>query len=116
LKAKHDLIAYGIADSLIIPIQADTMNKSRTYSTALAVKDYLHRSGIDCPAIMVMSHGVHARRTYISYRKAFGKGSRIGIIASEDIEIRKDNWFKTSAGRKKIFREISGVLYASFFL
>jgi hypothetical protein len=116
LQAKYYLSQSGIPDSLIIPIEADTLIKSRTYSTALAVKNYLSRSGISFDAIMVMSYGVHARRSYISYKKAFRKGTRIGIIASRDYEIRNDNWFRSRAGRRKVFREVTGVLYAYFFL
>ncbi len=116
LQAKHYLSAYGIDDSLIIPISADTLIRSRTYSTALAVKDYLSRSGMSCDALMIMSYGVHSRRSYISYKKAFGKETQIGIIASQDVEVRNDNWFKSRAGRRKIFREVTGVLYAFIFL
>ncbi len=116
LKAKHDIRACGIADSLVIPIPADTLVRSRTYSTALAVKEYLCPPGTPCPAILVMSHGVHARRSYISYRKAFGKGNTIGIITAEDTGLRKDNWFRSAAGRKKISRELAGILYAYFLL
>ena len=58
-QAKHYLGLYGIADSLIIPVEADTLIRSRTYSAALAVKDYLFRSGLPCDALMVMSCGVH---------------------------------------------------------
>jgi hypothetical protein len=107
----------GIPDSLIIPVITTHKIKSRTFTTALDIKEWLR---INTPgpkhALTVFSQGPHARRSYILYKKAFGTSADIGIISCPTGSFDSSNWWQTRTGWESILYETAGLIYASIII
>jgi len=115
--AANHLINSGISDSLIIAVESNHKVKSKTYTTALDVRKWLtHNLPAEKYSLTIITQGTHARRSYISYKKAFGDKADIGVISLPDNEITRLNWWKTWKGWKKILYETIGVVYASIMI
>lgn len=107
----------GIPDSLVFPIETLHVKKSKTYTTALDVKYWIDMERPSKrPSVQIFTRGTHARRTYLSFVKAFGDSADIGVISCPDNEITPANWWKSLKGWKKILYETAGVLYALIVL
>jgi hypothetical protein len=112
------LIKKGIPDSLIIAVGSFRKIKSKTYTSGLDVNTWLIQNpGYPVRSITVLTSGSHARRSYLSYRKAIqNKSIEIGVISLYDPKISKTNWWKTRKGIKEIMYETIGYLYVQFFI
>jgi hypothetical protein len=115
--AAEYLKVLGIPDSLIIPVVTTRKPKSRTYATALEVKQWmdLHPTGTR-HELTVFSQGPHARRSYILYKKAFGTSADIGILSGNIREYNSANWWKSIRGWKSVLYETAGIIYFSIML
>ncbi len=116
--ALHYLAMNGIpVSSISSVVTAKQVKLSRTYSTATDVKSYLEALYPErIPSVTVVTRGIHARRTWISYQKAFGKDTAIGIISLPDNKLTSKNWWKSLKGWKSMVYEITGLMYASIAL
>lgn len=115
--AANYLVNAGIPDSLVIPVETHHRYKSKTYTTALDVKKWLVETNpTGNRSIMLFSRGVHARRSYISYKRAFGDQVYVGIICSPDPFMTRSDWWRSTYGWKKMLYETAGVLYATVVL
>lgn len=116
-EAADYLKSIGIPDSLVVPVETLTKVKSRTYTTAIDVKDWLDKNrSDDCKSLTILTQDPHARRSYISFRKAFGDSLDIGVISLPARDFSKDNWHRSAIGWKTILYELTGVLYATLIL
>lgn len=95
-------------------VPSGEVRKDRTYSMALALKEYLPTHGSTTSAINLVSLGTHSRRSRLIFRKAFGKQFRIGVIAIEDRSFDPARWWTTSAGFRTVTDEIMAYVYARF--
>jgi hypothetical protein len=115
--AANYLKTKGIPDSVIIPIVTVKKTKSKTYSNALDVKNWIKLNIQDSvPAFTIFSQGPHARRSWLSYKKAFKDSALIGVVACPNEEIRADNWWKTINGCSLILYETIGLVLVTLFL
>jgi hypothetical protein len=109
------LISHKLPDSLVIAVETSHKIHSKTYTSALDVKQWLESNHLDKGrSVNVFTMGPHARRSLICYRKAFGKMTKTGVIACRDTRITADNWYKTLRGWKDILYETAGLMYISF--
>ncbi len=109
------LISLSLPDSLVIPVETDHKIHSKTYTSALDVKQWLEANHQgEGRSVTVFTMGPHARRSLISFRKAFGSLSETGVIAVRDRRINADNWYKSLRGWKEIIYETAGLIYISF--
>lgn len=116
--AMQYLAMNGIPVSSMFPVVTVKQVKfSKTFSTAVDVRSYLegiYPDGI--PPVTIVTRGIHARRTWVSYKKAFGKQVDIGIISLPDDELTPSNWWKSPGGWKSMVYEITGLIYATVIL
>ncbi len=111
------LNVLGIPDSLIVPLVTMHSQKSRTYSTALAVKKWLDIHGNNTRRnLNIFTQGPHARRSFILYKKALGDSAGVGIISGKIQEFNSRNWWKSIRGWQSVLYEITGLVYISLFL
>ncbi|HJZ41571.1 MAG TPA: carbohydrate-binding domain-containing protein [Bacteroidales bacterium] len=111
------LISSGIPDSMIIPLVTTRKIKSKTYTTALDLNNWLQKNRPAYPEpVTIFSPGPHARRSWISYRKAFGDSIPVGVISCPDRHVSSENWWKTRKGWRKVLYETAGVVYATVVL
>ncbi len=94
---RKKLIESGIDPSRIIAVTGRRTNINRTLAGAIAFRDWLKISGYRSDGINIVTMGMHARRTWLAYRKVLGRTVPVGIIALPDTETRDpDNQsFKT---------------------
>ena len=104
----------GIPVEKIVPIWiAIYPKKDRTYHKALAVKKRLARVGFTQASIDVVSFGVHARRTWVLFEKAFPSVD-VGVIAITPNSYDTSRWWLFSEGVRSVISESIAYLYARF--
>jgi hypothetical protein len=111
----QDLQKLGIAGDLITPIPSWVEQKDRTYSSAMAVKNWFVENRIPVQSIDVVTLGPHARRTRLLYEKAFGNEVQVGIIAAEGQDYDSAHWWRTSEGVREVVGETIAYVYARLF-
>jgi hypothetical protein len=111
------LISEKLPDSLVITVETNHKKYSKTYTSAMDVKQWLDNNHMGTGrSVTVFTMGPHARRSLACYRKAFDKSAETGVIASKDKRITSDNWYKTLQGWKEIIYETAGLVYISFVI
>ena len=53
----------------------------------------------------LMTRGLHARRSWMVYRKVFGPGVRVGVISCPPHNYLPAKWWQSSAGLKGVIGE-----------
>ena len=108
------LNAQGVLLGKIIPVSITIYpRKDRTYHKALAVKKRLDKVGFAQASIDVVSSGVHARRTWLLFEKAFPSVD-VGIISIRPNSYDTSRWWLFSEGVRSIISESIAYLYARF--
>lgn len=105
----HDL---GVEKRFIVALSVPEISQHRTYTSALAVKEFLKRSGVPTKGINVFTIGPHARKSLVLFTRAIGPSYAIGVIAGTDEEYDPDRWWMSARGIYVISRKLLGYLYA----
>lgn len=103
----------GIDRHLVVAVAAPPTTRDRTYTSALALKDWLRRSPSPVKSLDVYSLGAHARRTRLLFQKALGDDVGVGVIAA-DPDYDVDHWWSSSKGVRTVVGEVVAYLYARF--
>jgi hypothetical protein len=109
------VVEDGIPDAKLTALFPNVAKKDRTYHSALAVKQWAAGRGMNLDALNVATSGPHARRSRLLYEKAFGPGTRIGVIGLEPLEYDPAHWWRTSEGVREVIGETIAYVYARFF-
>ena len=113
-RAASRLNAQGVPLEKIIPVMITIYpRKDRTYYKAIKIKERLNKMGFLQASIDVVSHGVHARRSWILYEKAFPLVD-VGVIAIKPSNYDNSRWWIYSQGVRKVISESIAYLYARF--
>jgi len=112
--AAATLEKMGFDHDLLHAIPAEEARRDRTFTSAVAVKDWLQAHGMGMTKITVMSLGPHSRRSRLLYEKAFGNNIKVGVVAVEDGEIDPQHWWTTSQGFRSVTDEMVAYFYARF--
>ena len=108
------LNSQGVGLSNIIPISLTVYpKKDRTYHKALVAKKRLNEVGFTQASIDVVSFGVHARRTWLLFEKAFPSVD-VGVIAITPNSYDTSRWWLFSEGVRTVISESIAYLYARF--
>lgn len=102
------------SDTIYRAIIPTTVQRDRTYSTAIAMKQMLPKWGINADKFDIYTMGPHARRSYLMFSKAF-PDSKIGLITDTDPTLDSKKWYATSAGFRLVFSEWVSYFYSYFF-
>ena len=105
-RAADYLRRHGLADARISAVPAPPTAQDRTFWSAVVVRDWAARSGTPLGAIDLFSSGVHAHRSRLVYRMAFGPGVEIGVLAAPPAGYDPSRWWTTSAGAKSVLGEV----------
>jgi len=105
--ARNKLVRYGIDSSKILPIAAKRPGLNRTLSSALAFRDGLETAKIKYTDINIFTLGIHARRTWLTYKSILDKSYNVGIIALPDSVSRESEESESI----KIFAETLDLVY-----
>jgi len=97
----------------VTALPAPASAQDRSFLSAVIVRDGLQRQGVVPDAIDLFSGGVHARRSRLVYRLAFGPEVEIGVIAARPRQYRLERWWSTSDGAKATVGELLGIVWTS---
>ncbi len=95
-------------------VESGGPSRDRTYSSAVAVREWLAAEGVKVSKIDVLTMGPHARRSRLLYQKALGPDVKVGIISVPDREYDASHWWRYSEGVKEVLSEGAAYLYARF--
>jgi uncharacterized SAM-binding protein YcdF (DUF218 family) len=102
----------GVPDQLIQMVPSREGNRDRTYSSALALKQWLDEQGVSLHGINIVTQDVHARRTRLLFQKALGPNTAVGIIAVSSPDYDSRRWWRSSEAAQVVMAEVVGYVYA----
>ncbi|HEU5396000.1 MAG TPA: ElyC/SanA/YdcF family protein [Verrucomicrobiae bacterium] len=104
----------GLPADRVQPVPAHAVGRDRTYTSALALRDWFQQHQVSIDAINVLTEDTHARRTQLLFQEAFGPRVAVGIIAVPDPDYDPHHWWRTSEGFRSVVNEGVAWLYARF--
>jgi hypothetical protein len=105
-RAASYLRRHGVVEIPVVAVAAPATARERTFLSAVVVRDWLRREQPGVDAIDLVSAGVHARRSRLAYRMAFGSSVDVGVIATTPRSYDIDHWWRTSEGAKTVLGEL----------
>src|SRR6266487_4227015 len=78
--AAEGLKTFGIPKDVIQMAPSHVLGRERTYSSAIALRDWFRDHNLAIHSFNVLTEDSHARRTQLLYKEAFGKNVTVGII------------------------------------
>ena len=109
------LLRLGVPSEKVIFSPPRGVDRQRSYTSAVAVKEALSAVGIAPQSLNVFSSGAHARRTWMVYEKAYGPETKVGIIAFEPPAYASKAWWHSSERAIELMVQTVGFFY-EFFL
>jgi hypothetical protein len=108
------LVKNGLPSGLVQMTPSHESGRDRTYSSAVALREWWRLNGVSVTNFNVLTEDVHARRTQLLFQKAFGDGVRVGVVAVRDTDYDPAHWWRYSEGVRQIWAESVAYLYAKF--
>ncbi len=106
----------GIPADLVQMVPSHVIGRDRTYSSAIALRDWLREHNLQVRAINILTEGAHARRTRLLFKRALGPNVAVGVIAVPSPDFDAKRWWYYSEGVEDVVDQGIGYLYAiSFF-
>jgi uncharacterized SAM-binding protein YcdF (DUF218 family) len=96
-------------------VPAHLTGRDRTYSSAVALREWFQEHKLPVGSINVVTEGVHARRTQRLFQEAFGNSVRVGIIAVPNPDYAPRRWWLYSEGVRDVLGEGIAYAYARLF-
>jgi hypothetical protein len=109
------LIKLGVDNSRVVATPSQFVRKDRTYEEAVALKQWLERSGTPERSLNLYSLGCHSRRSHMLYAHVLGKAYALGIVACADQSYDSRRWWRYSNGVRSIADESLAYVYALMF-
>jgi hypothetical protein len=78
---------FGIPTESVQMVPSHVIGRDRTYSSAVALRNWLREHEINVRSLNVLTEDAHAQRTRLLFAKAFGPKVAVGIIAVPDRSI-----------------------------
>jgi hypothetical protein len=91
------------------------IGRDRTYNSAVTLRDWFHKHGLQPGSIDVLTEDAHARRTWLLFQEALGPGIEVGIISVANPDYDANHWWRSSDGVREVLDEGIAYIYAKFF-
>lgn len=111
----QELARAGMPVSRIRIAAARDFGRDRTYNSALALRAWLQAHGVSVTGVNIITEGAHARRSRLLFRRAFGPGTPVGVIAEQTPDFKPRTWWKTSEGVREVIGETIAYVYVRLF-
>jgi uncharacterized SAM-binding protein YcdF (DUF218 family) len=105
----------GVANELLQMVPSHISGRDRTYSSAVALRDWFRVNNVSVRSINVLTEDAHARRTQLLFQKAFGPGVMVGVISVPDPDYDAKHWWRYSQGVEEVLGESIAWCYAKIF-
>ena len=112
-RAAAQLRAEGLTAIPVIAVPAPATVQERSYLSALMVRAWVKQNDPTLASLDLYSAGVHARRSWLVYRMAFGGSVEVGVLAARPPEYEPQRWWATSAGAKAVVGETVGLAWTA---
>jgi hypothetical protein len=106
---------FGVPDDLVQMVPSRVIGRERTYSSAVALRDWFRDRNLAIQSFNVLTQDCHARRTRLLYQEAFGKKVTVGVIAVSNPDYNPKDWWRYSDGVREVVSESIAYIYARFF-
>jgi uncharacterized SAM-binding protein YcdF (DUF218 family) len=106
---------FGVPNEVVQMVPSQIIGRDRTYSSAMALRDWLQNHNVPVRSFNVLTEDFHARRTRLLYEKAFGNDVAIGIIAVPSPDYDANRWWRHSEGVREAISESIAFIYAKLF-
>jgi DUF218 domain len=106
---------FGLPSESLQMVPSRIIGRERTYSSAVALRDWFHEHNTPVRSFNVLTEDAHARRTRLLYQKAFGRNVTVGVIAVSNPDYDPTQWWRYSDGVREIIGESIAYIYARFF-
>ena len=108
------LVKNGLATNLVTMTPSHVSGRDRTYSSAVALREWWRAHGVNVTNFNVLTEDAHARRTQFLFQKAFGREVKVGVVAVVDTDYEAAHWWRYSEGVRLILGESIAWIYARF--
>jgi uncharacterized SAM-binding protein YcdF (DUF218 family) len=105
----------GLAESAVQMVPSRISGRDRTYSAAIALRDWFREHGVKAGRINVLTEDLHARRSRLLFQKALGPGIDVGIIGIPNPDYPANRWWRYSEGVREVLGEGIAYVYARIF-
>lgn len=106
-----DYLKKYLPHASITAVPAPDSAQERTFLSAVMVRGWAKRSGLNLEVLDVFSSGAHARRSRILYRMAFGPTVKVGVLAATSPDYAPDAWWRTSEGAEEVVMQAVALLW-----
>ena len=113
LRAADRLRASGLTEVPVIAVPAPASAQDRSYLSAVMVREWAKGEGLALDAVDLYSAGVHARRSWLVYRMAFGDRVEVGVLAARPHDYDAQRWWTSSAGAKTTLGEAVSLVWTT---
>jgi uncharacterized SAM-binding protein YcdF (DUF218 family) len=108
------LVKDGLPSDLVQMVPSHVSGRDRTYSSALALREYFRKNNLTVTNFVVLTEDAHARRTRLLFQEAFGSGVEIGVISVRNPDYEPAHWWRYSEGVREVLGESIAYVYAKF--
>jgi hypothetical protein len=108
------LVKVGLPAELVQMVPSHVKGRDRTYSSAVALREYFQTNGMVVKSLNVLTEDAHARRTRMLFQAAFGPDVAVGIISVADPDYDPARWWHYSEGVREVLGESIAWCYAAF--
>ncbi|MDR3458992.1 MAG: YdcF family protein [Verrucomicrobiae bacterium] len=108
------LVKAGVPADLVQMVPSHVAGRDRTYSSAVALREWFRTNHVTVASVNVLTEDVHARRTRLLFQEAFGKTMEIGIISVPNPDYVPKRWWRYSEGVREVLGESIAYVYANF--
>jgi uncharacterized SAM-binding protein YcdF (DUF218 family) len=105
----------GLPAGVLQMVPCEVIGRDRTYSSAIALRDWFHEHNLQVRSLNIVTEGAHARRTRLLFERALGRGVNVGIISVPSLDFDARHWWYYSEGLEEVVQEGVSYLYAKFF-
>jgi uncharacterized SAM-binding protein YcdF (DUF218 family) len=105
----------GLPAELVQMVPSRVSDRDRTYSSAIALREWFREHNIQVRSLNIVTEGPHARRTRLLFEEALGRDVKVGVIAVPSPDFDARHWWYYSEGLEEVVGEGLGYLYAKFF-
>ena len=108
------LVKAGIAADAVQMVPSHIIGRDRTYSSAVALRNWLHDNDVSVNSFNVLTENTHARRTRLLFEEVFGDKVRVGVMSIPNPDYDQRHWWRYSQGVKDVLTEGVAYIYAKF--
>lgn len=112
--AANDLAKLVQAKDKIVKIAMPYQPSQHTFATANGFKQWFLTSGAGTCCVDVYTVGVHARKSWITFRSVLGSNYQVGVIAGPETTYNAKYWLVSPRGLWIVARNLAGYVYTRY--